>query len=178
VSIYRLLLGVFGSDLASEKPRGFAPRYICYGRAKARRLQNTSLTCMMIGRIAARLRGSVVFPLALGGLFLTAQLGYALQQGQASGSMPGMDMSGSEMSNMGPSMAAMAGHMYITPLRPKQPADEERAKTVVAEVKAAIRAGIERSPLTDMAAHTRHLEQAYLQALEQRYPAALATRHG
>ena len=138
MSIYRLLLGVFGSDLASEKPRGFAPRYICYGRAKARRLQNTSLTCMMIGRIAARLRGSVVFPLALGGLFLTAQLGYALQQGQASGSMPGMDMSGSEMSNMGPSMAAMAGHMYITPLRPKQPADEERAKTVVAEVKAAM----------------------------------------
>ncbi len=47
-----------------------------------------------------------------------------------------------------------------------------------AEVKAAIRAGIERSPLTDMAAHTRHLEQAYLQALAQRYPAALGTRHG
>jgi tetratricopeptide (TPR) repeat protein len=43
-----------------------------------------------------------------------------------------------------------------------------------AEVKAAIRAGIERSPLTDMPAYTRHLEQAYLQALERSYPAALA----
>jgi predicted O-linked N-acetylglucosamine transferase (SPINDLY family) len=44
-----------------------------------------------------------------------------------------------------------------------------------AQIKAAIRAGLQRSPLTDMDAHTRHLEQAYLQALEQRYPAALAT---
>jgi predicted O-linked N-acetylglucosamine transferase (SPINDLY family) len=44
----------------------------------------------------------------------------------------------------------------------------------MAEVRAAIRAGLERSPLTDMVAHTRHLERAYLQALEQRYPAALA----
>jgi predicted O-linked N-acetylglucosamine transferase (SPINDLY family) len=43
-----------------------------------------------------------------------------------------------------------------------------------AQIKAAIRAGLQRSPLTDMDAHTRHLEQAYLQALEQRYPAALA----
>ncbi len=47
------------------------------------------------------------------------------------------------------------------------------------EVKAAIRAGIERSPLTDMRAHTRHLEQAYADALSMRYPAALAaTRDG
>jgi protein O-GlcNAc transferase len=43
-----------------------------------------------------------------------------------------------------------------------------------AEVQDAIRAGLARSPLTDMPAHTRHLEQAYLQALERRYPAALA----
>jgi predicted O-linked N-acetylglucosamine transferase (SPINDLY family) len=43
-----------------------------------------------------------------------------------------------------------------------------------AEVKAAIRAGLQHSPLTDMAAHTRNLEQAYRQALELRYPAALA----
>jgi protein O-GlcNAc transferase len=41
------------------------------------------------------------------------------------------------------------------------------------EVRAAIRNGLEHSALTDMDAHTRHLEQAYLQALEQRYPAAL-----
>ena len=38
---------------------------------------------------------------------------------------------------------------------------------------AAIRNALERSALTDMDAHTRHLEQAYLRALEQRYPAAL-----
>jgi len=51
--------------------------------------------------------------------------------------MPGMDMH-EDMSNMGPSMAAMAGHMYMTPLRPKQPGDQEKAKGVVAQVKAAI----------------------------------------
>jgi len=43
-----------------------------------------------------------------------------------------------DMSNIGPSMAAMAGHMYMTPLRPKQPGDQEKAKGVVAQVKAAI----------------------------------------
>lgn len=42
-----------------------------------------------------------------------------------------------------------------------------------AEVKAAIRAGLERSPLTDMDAHTRNLEQAYMEALRRRFPAAL-----
>ncbi|HEY2864976.1 MAG TPA: tetratricopeptide repeat protein [Casimicrobiaceae bacterium] len=41
-------------------------------------------------------------------------------------------------------------------------------------VKAAIRAGVARSPLTDMDAHTRNLERAYISALEQRYPDALA----
>ncbi|HTR58099.1 MAG TPA: tetratricopeptide repeat protein [Casimicrobiaceae bacterium] len=40
------------------------------------------------------------------------------------------------------------------------------------EVRGAIRSALERSALTDMDAHTRHLEQAYLRALEQRYPAA------
>jgi protein O-GlcNAc transferase len=51
-------------------------------------------------------------------------------------------------------------------------------RAFMAEVRAAIRAGLERSPLTDMVAHTRHLERAYLQALEQRYPAALAASDG
>ena len=41
------------------------------------------------------------------------------------------------------------------------------------EVRAAIRRGLERSALTDMEAHARHLEQAYLRALEQN-AAALA----
>ena len=43
----------------------------------------------------------------------------------------------------------------------------------MAEVKAAIRAGLAVSPLTDLDAHTRHLERAYISALAQRYPAAL-----
>ena len=47
--------------------------------------------------------------------------------------MPGMDMrDNGDMSSMGPSMAAMAGYMYRTPLRPKQPSDKEKAKAVVA----------------------------------------------
>jgi len=60
------------------------------------------------------------------------------QQAQHAG-MPGMDMHDHEdISDMGPSMAAMAGHMYMTPLRPKQPDDLEKAKSVVATVKASI----------------------------------------
>ena len=46
------------------------------------------------------------------------------------------DMNGVDMSAMGPSMAAMECHMYVTPLRPPQPGDEEKAKAVVAAVKA------------------------------------------
>jgi len=43
----------------------------------------------------------------------------------------------------------------------------------MSEVRAAIRAGLEHSALVDMDAHARHLEAAYLRALEQRYPSAL-----
>ena len=46
--------------------------------------------------------------------------------------------------------------------------------TFASEVRAAIRAGIASSPLTDMRAHTRNLERAYVRALQQRYPEALA----
>jgi predicted O-linked N-acetylglucosamine transferase (SPINDLY family) len=46
--------------------------------------------------------------------------------------------------------------------------------TFAGEVKAAIRTGIASSPLTDMRAHTRSLERAYVKALQQRYPEALA----
>jgi hypothetical protein len=59
------------------------------------------------------------------------------QPDKSMGNMPGMDMS-ADMKDMGPSMAAMAGHMYVTPLRAKQPGDEEKAKAVVAQVKASI----------------------------------------
>jgi hypothetical protein len=76
--------------------------------------------------------------LTLGSLLLVALLGRALAQDQQN-NMPGMDMSGmGDMSDMGPSMAAMAGHMYITPQRPKQPGDEEKAKAVVAKLKASM----------------------------------------
>jgi hypothetical protein len=73
-------------------------------------------------------------------LTLTTMRGRSQKQpDQSKGSMPGMDMSGTDdMGNMGSSMEAMAGHMYITPLRPKQPGDEEKAKAVVAQVKASI----------------------------------------
>jgi hypothetical protein len=42
------------------------------------------------------------------------------------------------MSVMGSSMTAMAQHMCVTPLRPKAPGDEERARVIVTKVKAAI----------------------------------------
>jgi hypothetical protein len=73
---------------------------------------------------------------------LVALPGHGLQQAQGKDSMAGMDMSGGEMGDMadmksmGPSMAAMAGHMTITPVWPKQPGDEAKAKEVVAKAKA------------------------------------------
>ena len=42
----------------------------------------------------------------------------------------------SALKDMGPSMAAMAGHMIMTALRPVHPGDEEKAKAVVAQAKA------------------------------------------
>jgi hypothetical protein len=76
-----------------------------------------------------------------GGLVLGALLIFlaapAQQQDQHKHSMPGMEMGDDgDMSAMGPSMAAMTGHMYITPQRAKHPGDEEKARSVVAELKA------------------------------------------
>ncbi len=45
----------------------------------------------------------------------------------------------------------------------------------MAEVRGAIRANLESSALTDMVAHTRHLEAAYLRAMAERAPEALAS---
>src|SRR6266699_1332446 len=70
-------------------------------------------------------KDTVAFTLIFGAALLTVPLGHAWQQSQQQGSMR-------------PSMAAMAGHMYMTPLRSKQPGDLEKAKAVVAEVKATI----------------------------------------
>lgn len=73
-------------------------------------------------------------------------LSASAQQDSSMANMPGMgkgapdmkDMDMKDMKDMGPSMAAMAGHMYVTPLRPQQPGDEEKAKAIVAQVRAAI----------------------------------------
>ena len=95
---------------------------------------------------------SAVLTLSAGAMLLMPS-GHAWQQAQPVGSMPGMsgkttvvdghvcdDMGSSThgMSVMGQSMAAMANHMCITPLRPQQPGDEERAKALVAQVRATI----------------------------------------
>jgi hypothetical protein len=79
--------------------------------------------------------------LACAALALAAAVSPAQQQDPMA-SMPGMKMGDKkgqdDMKDMGPSMAAMAGHMYMTSLRPKQPGDEEKARAVVAQVKASI----------------------------------------
>ncbi|MCU1239799.1 MAG: hypothetical protein JWO71_525 [Candidatus Acidoferrum typicum] len=86
-------------------------------------------------------KGTAALTLVFGTALLIAPLGRTLQKGQQQDSMPGMDMGANgdmDMSSMGPSMAAMAGHMYMTPLRPKQPGDQEKAAAVVAAAKATL----------------------------------------
>jgi hypothetical protein len=104
----------------------------------------------IIRRFTIRLYCTVILTLISGTALLTALPGRAWQ-GQMR-DMPGMsgtngdgaghvcdDMSGmGGMSVMGESMGAMSNHMCITPLRPKRPGDEERAKALVAQVKASI----------------------------------------
>jgi hypothetical protein len=79
--------------------------------------------------------------LAVTALALAASIAHAQQQDPMA-NMPGMKMGGKkgqdDMKDMGPSMAAMAGHMYMTSLRPKQPGDEEKTRAIVAQVKASI----------------------------------------
>jgi hypothetical protein len=83
---------------------------------------------------------------------LTAPSGHAVQHDQqapATSAMPGMETGSTQhecddlssmggMSVMGESMAAMTNHMCITPLRTRQPGDEEKVKAMVAQVRAAI----------------------------------------
>jgi cytochrome c556 len=82
-------------------------------------------------------RQRVAFLLAM---LISLALPLAAQQPDSSmANMPGMNTgSANDMKDMGPSMAAMAGHMYITPLRPVQPGDEEKVKAIVAQVRASI----------------------------------------
>lgn len=90
--------------------------------------------------ISAHHFGASLLTLAFAALMLTALPGTAWQKDQSMGSMPGMDMSKEmskdEMRKMGPSMAAMAGHMIVTSVWAKQPGDEERANAVIAAAKA------------------------------------------
>jgi hypothetical protein len=102
--------------------------------------------------MAAHSERKVMWAVTFWTVLLWSTAAYAWQQDKAMSDMPGMagmstnatghacdDMSSmGGMSVMGESMAAMMNHMCITPMRPKQPGDEVKAKAVVAEVKAAI----------------------------------------
>jgi len=84
------------------------------------------------------LRAQLTVTLGIAAVLLALVLKCTSAQDQHK-SMAGMDMSGqNDMADMGPSMAAMAGHMYITPLRTKQAGDEEKVKAVVAALKASM----------------------------------------
>jgi hypothetical protein len=67
----------------------------------------------------------------LGGLFALVLVGSPQDAGSDSGSMHGMNM------------AHMSGHMYMTPLRPLQPGDKQKADDVVAKARLAM------APFTD-----------------------------
>ena len=93
------------------------------------------LTLSRLKIVASRSCEALVFTLALATCLPTDLP--AWQKDKHMDSMPGMDMSGKhEVGEMGPSMAAMAGHMIMTNLRPQQPGDEEKVKIVIAEAKA------------------------------------------
>jgi hypothetical protein len=80
--------------------------------------------------------GTLLVTFAFGAGLLSDLSGRPAQKDKQMADMPGMDMGGS--SKMGPSMMAMAGHMLMTPLRPLQPGDEDKAWAVVAAAKATI----------------------------------------
>jgi hypothetical protein len=80
-----------------------------------------------------------------GGLLALATTSATPQQqpsdhaGAAMADMPGMGAGEmSDMRDMGPSMAAMAGHMRVTGLRPRQPGDEAKVRVLLAQVRASI----------------------------------------
>jgi hypothetical protein len=96
---------------------------------------------------------SLLFASFLAITLFAARPSHSLQQDAPMKDMPGMSVTATDpsgnpcdtmmggmkgMSVMGQSMAAMTNHMCITPVRPPQPGDEDRAKTVVAQVKATL----------------------------------------
>jgi hypothetical protein len=89
-----------------------------------------------IRKIVRHLCAAAALTLPLGAAILSPPPSHAQNHDhKKDNTMSGMDMS-ADMGDMGPSMAAMAGHMYITPLRPRQPGDMEKTKAVVATLKA------------------------------------------
>ena len=102
-------------------------------------------------RLAAVCR-TVCFALACGFACGALRESFAVQHDGRGGDMAGIptggtanpnrkcdDMSGmGEMSVMGESMMAMMDHMCVTPLRTKQPGDEEKVKAIVAQVRETI----------------------------------------
>jgi hypothetical protein len=95
---------------------------------------------------------AVFFSGSLLALFIAAIAGHSQKPSDQMAQMRGMSVTTTDPSGnpcdvmasmagmkvMGESMAAMTNHMCITPMRPKQPGDEGKAKTVVAQVRATI----------------------------------------
>jgi hypothetical protein len=92
---------------------------------------------------------TVCFVLAWGLCCVALRQGFAVQHDGRGGDMAGIptggaadpnrkcdDMSG--ISEMGETMMAMMDHMCVTPLRTKQPGDEEKVKAIVAQVRETI----------------------------------------
>lgn len=68
----------------------------------------------MTKKISAHLCDTLMVTLTLGAILLLPRLGHAQERDHKEASMAGMDMRGDDdMSSMGPTMAAMTGHMYI-----------------------------------------------------------------
>jgi hypothetical protein len=103
-------------------------------------------------KLVASLYCGTTFAVLAGSTVLIAQSGLAMQTSipgdKAGMSVTAVDPWGNPcdvmmgtmkgMVVMGQSMAAMTNHMCITPSRPEQPGDKERAKAVVDQVRAAI----------------------------------------
>jgi cytochrome c556 len=102
--------------------------------------------------LAARFCRTIILVTSFASVSPTTSAEHAVWQGQqapTTSAMPGMSAGGTQhecddlhdmggMSVMGESMGAMTNHMCITPVRPRQPGDEEKVKAMVAQVRAAI----------------------------------------
>jgi cytochrome c556 len=102
--------------------------------------------------LIAPFRRTAMLAIIFAGVSLTTASGHAgppAQQAPATSAMPGMEAGSTQhgcddlssmggMSVMGESMGAMTNHMCITPMRARQPGDEEKVKALVAQVRAAI----------------------------------------